>query len=209
MFEGSLDDGGFQAAIATAHEFCPRRASSLLLIKRPIRGQKKLIQESSIQEPIQGNTAHKEVGHVSVCLVERKSPARKSPRKGIRPQLEQLEDRTVPAVFNVAAGDVGTLIADINQANSNGQSNTINLTAGTYDLTAANNNWYGPNGLPAITSNLTLNGNGACPCARFVAGPKHSLPPVLHLRRLDAQYGRGELDAGEHNAGRRVGPGRQ
>ncbi len=89
------------------------------------------------------------------------SSERKSLRKGVRPQLELLEDRTVPAVFNVAAGDVGTLIADMNQANSNGQSNIINLTAGTYDLTAVDNNWYGPNGLPAITSNLTINGNGA------------------------------------------------
>ena len=91
----------------------------------------------------------------------RKSPVRLSTRKRVRPQLEELEDRTVPAVFNVAAGDVSTLIADMNQANSNGQSNTINLTAGTYDLTAVNNTWYGPNGLPAITSNLTINGNGA------------------------------------------------
>jgi hypothetical protein len=75
--------------------------------------------------------------------------------------VEALEDRLVPTVYNVAAGDVATLIADINQANSNGQSNTINLSPGTYDLKAADNYWYGPNGLPAITSNLTIQGNGA------------------------------------------------
>lgn len=91
---------------------------------------------------------------------ERKSPVRPRPRRA-RLEIEVLEDRTVPAVFNVAAGDVSTLIADIGQANSNGQSNTINLAAGTYALTTANNNWYGPNGLPAITSSLTINGNGA------------------------------------------------
>jgi hypothetical protein len=74
-----------------------------------------------------------------------------------------LEDRTVPTVFaTVAAGDVATLIADINTANSNGQaSNAINLSAGAYDLTTADNNWFGPNALPAISSNLTINGNGA------------------------------------------------
>ncbi|HTU17397.1 MAG TPA: hypothetical protein VMG10_04985, partial [Gemmataceae bacterium] len=58
------------------------------------------------------------------------APARQSKRH-VRLQLEELEDRMVPAVFNVGAGDVATLIADIRTANSNGQSNTINLTAGT------------------------------------------------------------------------------
>jgi hypothetical protein len=75
--------------------------------------------------------------------------------------LEQLESRLTPAVFNVGAGDVATLITDINTANSNGQSNTINLTNSIYSLPAVNNYWYGPNGLPPITSNLTINGNGA------------------------------------------------
>ncbi len=82
-------------------------------------------------------------------------------RRRVRPCLEVLEDRTVPAVFNVGAGDVTTLIADIKAANGNGQGNTINLTASTYDLTKIDNFWYGPNGLPAIDSNLTIHGNGA------------------------------------------------
>jgi hypothetical protein len=87
---------------------------------------------------------------------------RRVPVRRVRPWLEVLEDRTVPAVFNVGAGDVAALIADINTANSNGDpNNIINLTKSTYDLTAVNNNWYGPNGLPAISSNLIINGNGA------------------------------------------------
>jgi hypothetical protein len=86
---------------------------------------------------------------------------KKSPLHRPPPRLEQLEDRTVLTVFNVAAGDVAGLIADINAANGNGQSNVINLTAGAYDLTAVNNFWYGPDGLPDISSALTINGNGA------------------------------------------------
>ncbi len=83
------------------------------------------------------------------------------PRRRVRPCLEVLEGRTLPTVFNVPAGDVATLITDINIANGNGQSNTINLTASTYPLTQINNYWYGPDGLPAIDSNLTIHGNGA------------------------------------------------
>jgi hypothetical protein len=78
--------------------------------------------------------------------------------------LEHLETRLTPATFNVAAGDVygpNGLIADINTANSNGQSNVINLSPGVYNLTKIDNFWYGPDGLPPIFSNLTIHGNGA------------------------------------------------
>jgi hypothetical protein len=86
-----------------------------------------------------------------------------------RPWLELLEDRIAPAVFNLSidpstnpSGAVQELVSAINTANNNGQSNTINLFAGgVYDLTAINNYWYGPDGLPPITSTLTINGNGA------------------------------------------------
>lgn len=62
--------------------------------------------------------------------------------------------------------DVSTLIANIATANSNGQDNTINLTAGgTYTLMGANNGVAGDeNGLPVIASSghtLTIVGNGA------------------------------------------------
>src|SRR6516164_3468327 len=78
-----------------------------------------------------------------------------------RPRLESLDERIVPAVFTVNPGDTATLIADINTANFNGDpSNTINIS-GTYDLTAINTYWYGPDGLPAIYSNLTISGDPA------------------------------------------------
>jgi hypothetical protein len=79
----------------------------------------------------------------------------------VRQCLEVLEDRTVPAVFDVGPDDVAGLIADIITANHNGQSNTINPTASTYDLMMVDKFCYGPDGLPAISSNLTINSNGA------------------------------------------------
>lgn len=66
------------------------------------------------------------------------------------------------AVFNIADGDVPGLIAAINTANANGDADTINLAAnGAYTLTAVDNLTDGPNGLPSIDSELTINGRGA------------------------------------------------
>src|SRR5437016_330136 len=65
------------------------------------------------------------------------------------------------AVFTCAAGDVACLIAAINTANANGEVNLIRLESGAYTLTAENNFTDGPNGLPSITSPLTIGGNGS------------------------------------------------
>ena len=65
------------------------------------------------------------------------------------------------AEFNISSGDVNALIEAINISNANNEDDTINLEAGTYTLTEVNNNTYGVNGLPAITSNITINGAGA------------------------------------------------
>ena len=55
------------------------------------------------------------------------------------------------------------LVAAIDAANADGPGpHTINLAANChYQLEAANNFWYGPNALPPITSDITINGNGA------------------------------------------------
>ncbi|HEX2276567.1 MAG TPA: hypothetical protein VHN13_05500 [Candidatus Tectomicrobia bacterium] len=68
--------------------------------------------------------------------------------------------RAVPAAeFACAEGDVTCLINAITAANANGEANTITLAAGTYTLTAVNNTTVdGPNGLPSITSPLTITG---------------------------------------------------
>jgi uncharacterized repeat protein (TIGR01451 family) len=86
------------------------------------------------------------------------------------PQVDLLEDRLVPAQFFLTvnpalnnAGAVSELVTDIAAANSNGEaSNVIHLySRGTYTFSAADNGWYGPNALPAVTSKLTLDGRGA------------------------------------------------
>ena len=66
------------------------------------------------------------------------------------------------AEFFCPSGDVTCLIAAINEANSTPpEEDTINLAAGVYTLVAADNNVEGRNGLPSITSNITINGAGA------------------------------------------------
>jgi len=61
-----------------------------------------------------------------------------------------------------AVGDTAQLISHLNSANASGTADTVILTAGcTYTLTAVNNTSDGNNGLPSITSTLTISGNGA------------------------------------------------
>jgi len=63
--------------------------------------------------------------------------------------------------FTCAVGDVACLIDAINQANANGEANTITLEVGTYTLTAVDNTTDGPNGLPSVTGVVTIQGAGA------------------------------------------------
>jgi hypothetical protein len=78
-----------------------------------------------------------------------------------RPQLEAMEERTLPSTYYAATAT--DLIADINSANKGGAVSTIVLTAPTtspYALTAVNNTSNGANGLPVIKRGLTIQGNG-------------------------------------------------
>jgi len=150
----------------------------------------------------------------SLICGRRLSGVRTSRRQRFQPRLELLEDRLVPTVFTVNPTDVsnngggttGGLVWAINQANANGQNNTIELAAkSTYDLTAVNNFWYGPNGLPAISDasggghSLTIDGNGAtiernasAPAFRlfYVSGGLDTLPAgQLTLNDLTLENG--------------------
>ena len=127
--------------------------------------------------------------------VRRRTQTSSRQRSFFRPRLEALEDRMVPAVFNVAAGDVyGShgLIADINAANKTGGTNTINLAGGVYDLTAVNNTTNGANGLPVISGggkktaadNLTIIGSSGAIIQRDPA-----LGPSVSFRLFDVASG--------------------
>jgi predicted outer membrane repeat protein len=62
----------------------------------------------------------------------------------------------------VVTCDVNQLINDINTANGSGGADTINLAADcTYTLTDGPFSANGDNGLPSITSEITIHGNGA------------------------------------------------
>jgi predicted outer membrane repeat protein len=76
------------------------------------------------------------------------------------------------AAFNIPDGDVNALINAINQANASSGKDEINLApGGTYTFNQADNEYtvivnntiyqYGPNALPQIDSNITINANGA------------------------------------------------
>jgi len=73
--------------------------------------------------------------------------------------MEELEGRMLLSV--IRAGTTEALIQAITTANSSGGANTIVLQDKTYKLDKINNYWYGPDGLPAISSQITIEGNGA------------------------------------------------
>jgi hypothetical protein len=102
------------------------------------------------------------------------------------------------ADFTCAAGDVACLIDTINMANANGEANTITLQAGTYTLTDVDNDTDGPNGLPSVTSTLTIQGAGAdtTVIAREPSAPPFRLGHIsamgtLTVDRLTLQGGGG------------------
>jgi hypothetical protein len=78
--------------------------------------------------------------------------------------LETLEERLTPATQTFNPADAAGLIAALQAAFVGPATDTtiINLQAGTtYTLTAVNNYWYGPDGLPPINSTVIIHGNGA------------------------------------------------
>lgn len=69
---------------------------------------------------------------------------------------------TYTAGCNEGTGDVADLISAIRNANANPGPDTVVLgTNCLYSLTAVDNWWYGPNGLPPIASEITLEGKGS------------------------------------------------
>jgi hypothetical protein len=114
--------------------------------------------------------------------------------------------------FTCAAGDVACLIDAMTQANANGEANAITLEAGTYTLTTIDNMTDGNNGLPSITSTLTIQGAGADATIleRAADAPRFRLVHVavsgnLTLHGLTLRNGNASIPAlrggGLHNGG--------
>ena len=81
----------------------------------------------------------------------------------------------LPAVCSGSTGSAPSLIGAITTANLDPGPDTVTLGADcTYTLGSVDNNWYGPNGLPAISGDVTVEGNGAT-IARFAAAPNFRL----------------------------------
>ncbi len=69
---------------------------------------------------------------------------------------------TFAAACSGTTGSASSLISAIASANSTTGANTVQLGEGcAYTLTAVNNSWYGPDGLPPITSSITIEGDGS------------------------------------------------
>ncbi len=80
-----------------------------------------------------------------------------------------------PAEHNVPAGDVTGLIAAINAANAAPDPDIINLADGAYTLTAIDNATDGVNGLPVITSPITIHGGNCATITRDTSAPEFRL----------------------------------
>jgi hypothetical protein len=79
------------------------------------------------------------------------------------------------------AEDIQCLVSAVADANANGRPrNTIRLAPGTYTLRDVDNDTNGPNGLPSITSTLTIEvaGSGAATLGRASGAPRFRL---LHV----------------------------
>lgn len=92
-------------------------------------------------------------------------------------------------VFKIPPGNVAKLIQAINEANGNGQADTIILKPGTYLLTQVDNtdpDGFSPNGLPSIVSNITIIGAGAkaTTIERQEGGPDFRIFDVAQMGNL-------------------------
>ena len=104
----------------------------------------------------------------------------------------------VAAEFNIGPGDVNGLIGAINSANASSDPDVINLSAGsTYLLTGVNSDiGHDANGLPVISTDITINGNEATILRDNAAPPfrifEVAFPGKLALYNMSVRNGRGD-----------------
>jgi hypothetical protein len=127
--------------------------------------------------------------------------------------LQSLENRDVPATFNIANGDTAGFIAAIGTCNTNNQADTINLAAnGTYTFTAVADATEGGSALPTIlrdaadTNTVTINGNGALLQRSSAAGTPNfrllrigAFPNIIGVTLNNISFANG--NAGTNNGG--------
>ena len=157
------------------------------------------------------------------------APSRRPDRRRRRPGLWQLEERCLLSGAPVDVGPTAAdLIAAIDAADQTAGAVTLVLPANTSymvtqpDNSNANkedNNWYGPNGLPAIDNAITIEGNGstisACPAASnpcrlfYVSGGINGELPLgsLTLENLTLSGGVAQGGAGGAGGGGGMGAG--
>ena len=76
--------------------------------------------------------------------------------------VDQASAATFVAGCSGTTGDVASLVNAIDTANVHAGPDTVQLAQGcVYALTGIDDYWYGPNGLPPIASDITIEGNGA------------------------------------------------
>jgi hypothetical protein len=132
----------------------------------------------------------------------------------LRPILETLEDRLMPTTTLSVGTTTADLISKIDQADHTQGPVVLNLPSGNvYKLTAPvstsappdktlidnafatleNYDWYGPNGLPAIDNDITINGNGSV----IERGDLWGGPPVPAFRLFYVSGGYSGLSLGK------------
>jgi hypothetical protein len=76
--------------------------------------------------------------------------------------LNAYVDTNSIVVTTTAPSGPGSLVSALNQANIFGSPHLITLaTNGSYVFSNADNFWYGPNALPAVAADISIEGNGA------------------------------------------------
>ncbi len=91
------------------------------------------------------------------CGVQQ-APQQPEPRQQTAGRPQAIATVAPAATLNVACSTT-SLVDAINTANTAGGAHVLNLPCScVYDFTSVDNYWYGPNALPPITSDITIDG---------------------------------------------------
>lgn len=109
----------------------------------------------------------------------------------------------IEAIINARTTNAGQLRADCAAGNLNGADTIVLPTNGVFDLTAAHNSQFGATGLPVITGNMTIEGNGAT-INRLLSAPEFRIlvvDPNRHLTLRNTIISGGRAEGFNDNGG--------